>query len=198
MLSAGEKVVKTLSLLPGCSDHDHADWLIGPVGQHRDSDSIEESNFRVAVARFQAIDPDEHDHEIHRFGHWAVGWVEEIATRPGSPCAALAVEMRAALADYAILDEDDHSALESEHVTENMSAIMSELRSDLRKEFARRNALDPEFDDMSEDEISDALDEIEDEKLLDVADEHTTGERDGWQYFNVREVADSLLAKGLL
>lgn len=188
----------TLGSLPGGSTEDHADWLIGPVGQHRDSDSIEESNFRVVIKAFQAIDPDENDHEVHRFGHFAVGWVEEIATRPGSACAALAQELRDQLDGYAILDEHDHSELESEQVSENMSEIMSELRRDLKRVYLKRHERNPESDDASEDEITDSLDEISDDDLLAVAADHATEQRDGWGYYNVEAVADKLVDKGMI
>lgn len=111
-------IIKTLALLPGGRSHEHAAWLIGPVGQSRDSDLVETSNWHVATAGLHALDPEGIDHEIHRFGHWAVGWIEEIATRPGSACAALADELREALAEYPFLDEDHHSALEYEAVYE--------------------------------------------------------------------------------
>jgi hypothetical protein len=106
--------MKTLRNMPGGYGHEHAEWLIGPVGQHRDSDAIERSNFEVTTTRLNEIDPEGNDHEVHHFGHFAVGWVEEIATRPGSPCAALADDIRAQLEGYAILDEMHCSQLEAE------------------------------------------------------------------------------------
>ena len=190
-------MTKTLALLPGGSLHEHAEWLIGPVGQHRDSDSIEESNFRVAVAAFVALDPNERDHEVHRFGHWAVGWIEEIATRPGSACAKLANEMREQLKSYSILDDDDHSALEAEQVDANLPAIMSDLRRDLVKEFAKRQDPDDPTD-ATIDEITDALDEMSDDALLGVAADHVTEQRDGWEYFCVTTVADALVDRGMI
>ena len=77
--------------------HDHADqqdWLVGPVGRTRDSELIDESNWDVTLARFAAVDPEEHDHEVIRFGYWACGWIEELITRPGSACARIAEEIR--------------------------------------------------------------------------------------------------------
>lgn len=188
----------TLGSLPGGSTHDHAEWLIGPVGQHRDSDSIAESNFRSVVREMRKLDPYELDHEVHRFGHFAVGWVEEIATRPGSACATFAGQVRTDLASYPIFDEDDHSALESEQVSENMSAIMSDLRRDLIKLFVKRNAADPSDENMSDDEISDALDDLDDDKLYEVAADHAIEQRDGWEYYNTSAIADALVEKGLI
>ena len=173
-----------------------AEWLIGPVGQTRDSDSISESNWRVVIREMRVLDPEEQDHEILRFGHFACGWVEEIATRPGSACAEYAASARKALDQYPILDDDDHSELEAEQVSANLPQIMSELRRDLIKEFTRRNAIDPSDDDMSEDEITDWIEGMADDDLDSVAHGFAIEERDGWQYFNVVGVADALVEKG--
>lgn len=106
--------MKTVSVLPGCSDHEHADWLIGPVGVHRDSDPVDRSNWETVIDAYDQADPDGTDHEILHFGHWAVGWVEEVAYRPGSKCAELADEFRERLEAYPILDERRYSLLELE------------------------------------------------------------------------------------
>jgi hypothetical protein len=176
------KAQVTLAQLPGGSDHDHADWLIGPVGQSRDSETIEESNFRVALARFAAIDPEGNDHEEHRFGHWAVGWIDEIATRPGSACAKLASEMRESLESYAILDELDLSELEAEYTSENLPVILSDLRRALVKVFVARNAADP-----APDALVDWLDDMSDDDLYDVSKKYGE-ESDGWIKYSSRDV----------
>lgn len=106
--------VKTLSLLPGCQDHEHADWQLGPVGVHRDAEAIDRCNWEVVTEAYAAIDPDGNDHEIHHFGHWAVGWIDEVAYRPGSECARLAAEFRERLENYPILDEMRLSMMEHE------------------------------------------------------------------------------------
>src|SRR5262245_1446530 len=120
--------MKTLSILPGCSDHEHATWIVGPVGHSRDSDLVEESNWQVACERLGTADPEGQDHEIHRFGHWAVGWVEEIAYRPGSEVARVADEIRESLDSYAILDEMHYSGLEFELESANCPEILDEVR----------------------------------------------------------------------
>lgn len=89
---------------------------IGPVGQHRDSEALERSNFRVIyddlVREFG--DPGAHV-DIARFGHWAVGWVEEIIWNTGDPAIVEVVQKwRDALDDYPVADESDFSALEWE------------------------------------------------------------------------------------
>lgn len=78
-------------------------WLVGPVGQTRDSGPIDGCNFSVVCDAMAELDPDGKDHEVLEFSHWACGWIEELATRPGSPCAALAADFRARLAKYPIL-----------------------------------------------------------------------------------------------
>lgn len=89
---------------------------LGPVGQHRDSDALARSNFDVitrdlseAGARF----------EVHSFGHWAVGWVEEIAYDAGDAETVQVVqEWRDALADYPVADDEHFSELEYEELAE--------------------------------------------------------------------------------
>lgn len=155
---------KTLAALPGCADHDKRDWQIGPVGIHRDSDSYERSNWRVMLARYEALDPAGNDHEVFRFGHWAVGWVDEVATRPGSPCAIAAGEMRASLAEYCLLSDDDHSTLEVDEADEFWDSYQSrDVRNDVFKELQSRYSED------SSDEIETTLYGIDDDTWFEIA-----------------------------
>lgn len=185
----------TLSKLPGCYNHEHADWNIGPCGQTRDSDTIEESNFRVAVASLAAIDPDEQDHEVHRFGHWACGWIEEIATRPGSPCDVLANELRESIDSYPILNEHDHSQLECDLEAENFPSIMRDLKRDLLAEFKSR--IDPEDTEaMPADDLEEWLDTLDDEKIYSLARDYGEAS-EGWISWSKRDVetiADKIVA----
>lgn len=100
--------------IKGLSLKDKQNWLVAPVGQNRDSEIFELSNFRVAKRQFEEIDADEESHEVHRFGHWACGWFEIILINPDSQCAEIAERMEAALADYPVLDDEDFSELEYE------------------------------------------------------------------------------------
>lgn len=188
---------KTLGILPGCHDHDHASWYIGPVGHHRDSDLNERSNWAVMIARYREIDPEEHDHEIHRFGHWGVGWVEECAYRPGSAVAAAADEMRASLDAHPILDEDAHSALESEEVSEAWDSWQCrEVRQDIVRELVSRiDPSEPADDDMTADEIEEWLDGMTDDQLWELVRECEI--RDGALVIRPRDIAcaaDALIA----
>jgi hypothetical protein len=94
-------------------DTDRSAWLVA-LGQNRDSGTAARSNFRVALRSLETVDPDGKDHEIHRFGHWACGWLEIIIVRPGTAAHQDAWETECALANYPILDEMDWSELESE------------------------------------------------------------------------------------
>lgn len=105
---------KTLGILPGCARHEHANWHIGPVGHSRDSSPEEESNWQVTLAAFDSVDPDHKHHEVHKFGHWACGWIEEVAYDPGANIASLAAELRERLESYPILDERHLAYLELE------------------------------------------------------------------------------------
>jgi len=93
------------------------------VGQSRDSGTLERSNYRTIVADMRKRFPD--DCEEHRFGHWAVGWVEEFFVRiigeDGEPTPAFlaALEWNRALENYPCADEEDLSELESEKDAES-------------------------------------------------------------------------------
>jgi hypothetical protein len=49
---------------------------------------------------------------IERYGHWAVGWIEEIYVKPDTNEYNMACEIEAALETYPILDEEDYCAEE--------------------------------------------------------------------------------------
>ena len=99
-------------------------WFVF-LGQHRDSDALDRSNFDAA---FQLLAPlsenvDQDDEtpgvQVVHEGHWAVGWVEWIAIH-GSNTAALAEASRIAerLENYPVLDEDAFCQLESDEAWE--------------------------------------------------------------------------------
>jgi hypothetical protein len=84
---------------------------IGPVGEHRDSDALDASNFRVILDDLTARYPGAV--ERVEFGHWAVGWVAEIAHDTGRPDVTAAVaEWRERLDGYPVASDDDYAALE--------------------------------------------------------------------------------------
>lgn len=192
--------MKTLAILPGCSSHEHASWYIGPCGVHRDSDTIARSNWDVMLARYREIDPEERDHEVHRFGHWAVGWVEECAYRPGSDVARAADEMRTSLDAYPILSDDHHSELESVEGTEAWDSWQCrEVRRDIAKELVSR--IDPDDvsdDNMTADEIEAWLDGLSSDAIWEAVNREHSGETDeGILRIRPRDIeraADALIA----
>lgn len=87
----------------------------GPVGQHRDSDALARSNFRVILADLTTRFPG--SVEVAHFGHWAVGWVEEISFDASRADVKAAVaEWRGKLEQYPVADEGDWSTLEWEEM----------------------------------------------------------------------------------
>lgn len=86
---------------------------VGPVGHHRDSDALERSNWAVVYADLHDRFGDDVD-EVS-FGHWAVGWVAELAWNAGNAELADAVKAwQSALADYPVADEMHFIELEWE------------------------------------------------------------------------------------
>ena len=101
-------------------DDEYKDWY-GIVGRSRDSGVLEESNFDVALKR---LGGEGDDVRVERYGHWAVGWIEEIYVRPNSKALAVAEEIAECLAEHPVLDEEDFFQRESEEA-EKIWADMS-------------------------------------------------------------------------
>jgi hypothetical protein len=100
------------------------------LSQHRDSDCLTRSNYRVAFNRLHAASV-EFEEDLYKKGseeagvlsvresHWAVGWVEWLAIHQDNEEALrMADTMAAAIADYPALCEDDWCALEDEEACE--------------------------------------------------------------------------------
>lgn len=82
------------------------------VGQSRDSDDLEESNFAVML---KDLGGESDTVLVVRESHWAVGWVEWIAIHQSDDKAlAIADRNKKRLADYPVLDENDWSDRETE------------------------------------------------------------------------------------
>jgi hypothetical protein len=90
------------------------DWECGPCGAHRDSDTLARSNYDEALHRLMELDPEEKDWTNIRFSHFAIGWVEEIFTRPGSEANRIAHVMREDLDNYPSLNDERLSEYEAE------------------------------------------------------------------------------------
>lgn len=113
-------------------------WGYSGIGQSRDSETAERSNYRRIFEDMGKLFPDE-DTETNmlswvtdfRASHWAVGWVESIVVRvlydadeditPQNITSAfrhIAGIARYLRDDYPLYDESDYSALEYEERTE--------------------------------------------------------------------------------
>lgn len=154
------------------------DWIVGPVGRERDYGTIAESNWQVATERLLQVDPDQNDHRVLRFGHFAVGWVEELATRPGSECARRAENMRESLEGYPILDEMHHSCMVAGIESDNWHQIERELRDQVR-EYATEH-----WDDW-DDKCDDRLDDLD---LSEIASEYGESDGEGWRKYSTWDV----------
>jgi hypothetical protein len=82
------------------------------VGQSRDSDCLERSNFACMV---RALGGESETVIVVRESHWAVGWVEWIAIQQDDGAALkIADDIKEALEDYPVIDENDFSEREQE------------------------------------------------------------------------------------
>jgi hypothetical protein len=93
---------------------DNQDWLVVPCGRNRDSEALERANFDAAL---EILGGESETVEVHRFGHWACGWLEIIIVDPSRESEVRDIE--AALASYPVLSDDKHSEYESEEYEED-------------------------------------------------------------------------------
>jgi len=110
---------------------EQGDWLVLPAGRNRDSDLLSESNWAAAL---EQLGGEGEDVEVHRFGHWACGWLEIILVRPGTDAADTAERIAARLADYPVLDEEDYSRREYESTLESIDSEGRRMLSDTAPE----------------------------------------------------------------
>jgi hypothetical protein len=159
-------------------------WGVGPVGVHRDSDCLARSNWAAAIERLTVDvgpetpydeDPgydrdDPGTWEVVRFGHWAVGWVDEIAYRIAGPAAHLILDMAEALEDYPVLDEMALSELE---YSECLEYLESEVPAGIDAHDVWRWLFDGGYDTAPDslrwEAVSEAFDAVT-EQMLDAAE----------------------------
>ncbi len=107
---------------PSAFDHvglgleDRQDWTV-VVGRNRDSSPLEQSNFHSML---DALGGESDTVEVHRFGHWACGWLEVVLAAPSR--AEEVAGMQDALADYPVFDDDDLAAREHDGACETWDA----------------------------------------------------------------------------
>jgi hypothetical protein len=86
------------------------------VGQSRDSDALERSNFACML---RELGGESETVTVVRESHWAVGWVEWIAIHQDDERAlAIADRIKGALEDYPVIDESHSSELEDQEAQE--------------------------------------------------------------------------------
>lgn len=84
--------------------------------QHRDSDSVQRSNFIVGL---EALGGESETVIVVRERHWAVGWIEWIGIHESDEARIIkADEMLCALSDYPVLSDDHLSELEWNEVSD--------------------------------------------------------------------------------
>jgi len=103
------------------------------LSRHRDSETVSESNWRVALSSFDA-QPWDNGHDgfedrpmVYTWlaSHCLVGWVEYLMVRADADEDTLtrAGEIVCALSDYPVLSDDDLSELETERCDEAWSNL---------------------------------------------------------------------------
>lgn len=121
------------------------DYFSAGVGQSRDSDALERSNFAVML---RALGGESETVRVVREGHWAVGWVEWIAVHQDDKRALqIADEQAARLSNYPILDEDHFSEVEIEDANETWTRCFSDKE---RLDYIRKHRSQFEFYDYSD------------------------------------------------
>jgi hypothetical protein len=173
----------------GLALDDRQDWIV-VIGHNRDSDALSRSNWRVLC---KDADRCGVESEIHRFGHWACGWLEILIVAPSAE--AWAEAWAEALDNYPVADDEDLSEVESDddqqawesygcRETQRALAAAYETACSV----AERDCGElPEFDDLP-DPIVDAWTEA----IRDVAESWGSGERWlEWRESHKRPIVDA-------
>lgn len=120
--------------VPGSWFGQHWDGYFVGLGQHRDSDALDRSNFRAAL---EALGGESDTVHVVREGHWAVGWIEWIAIHESNTEALkIQYDIERSLADYPVLDESDWCEEEAEEANEVWSNCYTDRE---RVEYIREN-----------------------------------------------------------
>ena len=141
----------------GLALDDQQNWLV-VIGRNRDSDHLAQSNFDCAL---KALGGESDDVEVHRFGHWACGWLEIIIVRPDTDAANEATEIESCLADYPLLDENDLSKREYEAYNEEWESWGArEFRSELVRKLDLDEATEERLDDAGQGELQEFFESL--------------------------------------
>jgi len=131
-------------------DSDYQNWY-GILGQSRDSDILEKTNFTVGL---NMLGGESDTVRVERYGHWAVGWIEEIYVKPESEAYKIAEGIEAKLADYPVLDEEAYSQAEFDDYCESWdNDYCQDFRRSLVEAFELSEAAESALDDVDNDEL---------------------------------------------
>jgi hypothetical protein len=98
-------------------DSDRSHWFVMPVGRNRDSQPISEVNFKAFL---EELGGERETVEVHRFGHWACGWLEILIVDPSDDAAMRkAYDLARFLEDYPVLDDEALSEAENDSAQES-------------------------------------------------------------------------------
>jgi hypothetical protein len=100
------------------------DYYSAGIGQSRDSDALERSNF---VSMLAELGGESETVLVIRESHWAVGWVEWIAIHATDETALRKADgIQEGLQSYPVVNEDHWSELEQEEASEVWSACYND------------------------------------------------------------------------
>lgn len=115
---------------------DKPDWIV-IVGQNRDSDIVEVSNF---VSALELLGGESKHVVIGRFGHWGCGWFELILVNPKSTKhVKIAYGISQGLENYPIIDENDYYERENEYRAEYAENTKHDLAKAISLHFGLKN-----------------------------------------------------------
>lgn len=97
---------------------DEFDNLYVVMARNRDSDLLTESNWDCAVKQ---LGGESDNVVIHRFGHWACGWLEYLCVTEAMREQGQAIAD--SLEDYPVLDETDYSEREWSAATDHWASL---------------------------------------------------------------------------
>jgi len=99
-------------------DTDYRNWYAAPLGQSRDSEILEQVNFKVGL---EMLGGESDTVRVERYGHWACGWIEQVYVKPGSDAFGIAEDIVEQLANYPVLNEAALSEAEFNDYIESWS-----------------------------------------------------------------------------
>lgn len=130
---------------------DLSDWVL-VVFRTRDSDCLAESNFETALDQLGG----EQDGvvQVQRIGHWACGWVEQLAVHVSAvDKLEIARSILNALEDYPVLDDQDFSDREAEERSETFGYYRDDFLSELKKYLGTEADLDKRYGRRNVDQV---------------------------------------------